>query len=162
MFKLNSNIIFDLLTHLWSFQIRPEMKTKWESGLWHQFYHKNHQSQFFWNVPLDALMCPLHIINYCWTPIIYPSWCKCTLYPPTIKGWKLSAVLWLLVKSFKQKKFCIRTHIFTSLCLSEFKIQMAKKFHWMNLTSGNSALNGQANGSVVIYSKIQNRICRAP
>ena len=38
-----------------------------------------------WNVPLDALICPLQIINWHWTPIIDPSWCKCTLYPSPIQ-----------------------------------------------------------------------------
>ena len=41
------------------------------------------------NVPLDALMCPLQIINWHWTPIIDPSWCKCTLCLTPIQCWKL-------------------------------------------------------------------------
>ena len=41
------------------------------------------------NAPLDALMCPLQIINWHWIPIINPSLCKHTLYPPPIQSWKL-------------------------------------------------------------------------
>ena len=38
-----------------------------------------------WNVPLDALMCPLQIINWHWTPIIDHSWFNWMLYPPPIQ-----------------------------------------------------------------------------
>ena len=42
-----------------------------------------------WNVPLDALICPLQITNRHWTPIIDPSWRKRDLYPLPVQCRKL-------------------------------------------------------------------------
>ena len=63
MFRLTIDMIFDLLTHLWPFEIAAEMKTKCKIWLKCQFSHTtiNHRKNF--NVSLDALMCPLQIIN---------------------------------------------------------------------------------------------------
>ena len=44
----------------------------------------------------------------------------------------------------------------------KFKIQMAENLRVTFWTSVKSTLNGPANGPVVTYSKIQNRLRRAP
>ena len=44
----------------------------------------------------------------------------------------------------------------------KFKIQMAENHCLTFWTSVKSTLDGPANGSEVIYSKIQNRLSRAP
>ena len=124
----------------------------------------NHQPQKNLNALLDALTCPLQIINWHWTPIIDPSWCKCMLYPPPIQCQKLLDRSLFGNRSTKQKKGPLENiflHLYTDFG-SKFKIQMAKNFHWTFLTSGKSALNGPANGPVVRFSKIWNRLRRAP
>ena len=63
IFRLSPERIFDLLTHLWPIEIAAEMKTKCKIWLKYQFSHRtvNYRKKF--NAPLDALMCPLQIIN---------------------------------------------------------------------------------------------------
>ena len=79
----------DLLTHLQPFQIRLEMKIKVQNWTKMSIYHRTVNQKKIWNVPLDALICPLQIINWYWTPIIDPSWSKRMLYPPPIQCRKL-------------------------------------------------------------------------
>ena len=66
-----------------------EMKSKVQIWLWHQFYHRTVNCRKICSAPLDALMCSLQIINWLWTSIINPSWCKYTLYAPPIQCQKL-------------------------------------------------------------------------
>ena len=56
-------MIFDLLTHLPPFDIAAEMKTKCKIRLKCQFSHTTINCRKNFNTPLDALMCPLQIIN---------------------------------------------------------------------------------------------------
>ena len=80
----------DLICRWWCpFEIAAEIKTKCKIWLKCQFSHRTINHIKICNVPLDALMCPLQIINWHWTPIIDHSWCKCTLYPPPIQCRKL-------------------------------------------------------------------------
>ena len=60
------HISFDLPFNLQHFQIRPQMMTKWEIWVQHQFLQISCDinCKMFWNVPLDTLMCPLQIINW--------------------------------------------------------------------------------------------------
>ena len=55
--------IFNLLTHLQPFQIRLEMKTKEQNWTKMSICHRTVNHKKIWNVPLDALICPLQIIN---------------------------------------------------------------------------------------------------
>ena len=55
--------IFDLLTHLQPFQIRLEMKTKVQNWTKMSICHRTVNHKKIWNVPLDALICPLQITN---------------------------------------------------------------------------------------------------
>ena len=80
---------FDLLTHLRPIEIAAEMKTKCKIWLKCQFSHTTINHRKILNAPLDALMCPLQIINWHWTLIVDPSWCKRMLYPPPIQCRKL-------------------------------------------------------------------------
>ena len=63
MFRLSPDRIFDLLTHLWPFQIRLEMKTKVKNWTKMSICHRTINHKKNWNVPLDALIYPLQIIN---------------------------------------------------------------------------------------------------
>ena len=62
------------------------------------------------------------------------------------------------------KKVC-QIHIFIHLP-ADFGLKIQNTHRYRNclnlLTSGQSALNGPANGPAVTYSKIQNRLSRAP
>ena len=63
IFRLSPERIFDLLTHLRPFQIRLEMKTKVQNWTKMSICHRTVNHKKIWNVPLDALICPLQIIN---------------------------------------------------------------------------------------------------
>ena len=63
MFRLSPERIFGLLTHLWPFQIRFEMKTKVQNWSKMSICHRTINHKKISNVPLDALICPLQIIN---------------------------------------------------------------------------------------------------
>ena len=153
MYRLISDSIFDLLTHLWPFQIWPEMKTK-KCKIWLKckFSHRTVNCKKIWNTPLDALLCPLQIINWHWASIIDPSWCKCMLYPPTIQCKKLLDQS----KLVNQKKVFWRTYFYTFLQIfsSKFKISITTEIQKIISTSGKLALNGQTNSSAMRYSKI--------
>ena len=56
-------MIFDLLIHLQPFQIRLEMKTKVQNWTKMSICHRTVNHKKIWNVPLDALICTLQIIN---------------------------------------------------------------------------------------------------
>ena len=53
-------------------------------------------------------------------------------------------------------------HLYTGFGVKIQKHKWPKIFIELFLTSGKSALNSPANGSEVTYSKIQNRLSRAP
>ena len=56
-------MIFDLLTHLQPFQIWLEMKTKVQNWTKMSICYRTINHKKIWNVLLDALICPLQIIN---------------------------------------------------------------------------------------------------
>ena len=45
------------------FKSQPKWRQKCKIWLWHQFYHRTVNCRKICNAPLDALMCPLQIIN---------------------------------------------------------------------------------------------------
>ena len=63
MFRLSPERIFGLLTHLQPFQIQLEMKTKVQNWTKMSICHRTVNHKKIWNVPLDALICPLQIIS---------------------------------------------------------------------------------------------------
>ena len=68
------------------------------------------------------------------------------------------------VNQKRKKRFIQVTYFYTFLPIfdSKFKIQMAENRCLTFWTSVKLTLNGPANGSEVTYSKIQNRLSRAP
>ena len=56
-------MIFDLLTHLQHFEIAAGMKTKCKIWLKCQFLHRTVNHRKICNTSLEALICPLQIIN---------------------------------------------------------------------------------------------------
>ena len=63
MFRLTIDMIYDLLTHFQPFQITAEMKTKVQNSTKMSICHTTVNHRKICNAPLDALMCPLQIIN---------------------------------------------------------------------------------------------------
>ena len=166
IFRLSPERIFDLLTHLRPFQIRLEMKTKVQNWTKMSICHKTVNHKKIWNVHLDALICPLQIINWHWTPIIDPSWSKRMLYPPPHPMSKItrSAISRKPIDQNKKKIDLWRIYFYTFILVLgwKFKIQMAENLRWTFWTCVKSTLNGPANGPEETYSKIQNRLRRAP
>ena len=117
-----------------------------------------------WNIPWGALMCPLQIINWHWTPIMDPSWCKHMPihHPSNVENYSISHKS---ETAQPKKKKVVLENIFLHLS-ANFWLKIHNTHGYRNggtiLTSGQSALNGPANGSEVTYSKIQNRLSRAP
>ena len=167
IFRLSPERIFDLLTHLQPFQIRLEMKIKVQNWTKMSIYHRTINHKKIWNVPLDALICPLQIIND-----IEPL--SSTLHgvnacfihhPSNVENYSIGHKL--ETGQPKQKKIVFwRIYFYTSILVLglKFKIQMAENLCATFWTSVKSTLNGPANGPEVevTYSKIQNRLWRAP
>ena len=111
-------------------------------------------------------MCPLQITNRHLTPIIDPSWGKRDIYPPPVQCQNYSNGHKSETGQPNQKKKIIHpSYIFLHLSAKNFlKIQNTHRYSCQLtfLTSGQSALNGPPNGPTVIWSKIQNRLSRAP
>ena len=75
-----------------------------------------------------------------------------------------SAISWKPLNQKKRKKKCIQVtyfYIFLQIFGSNLKIPIATEPRTFS-TSGQSAIKGPANSSEVTYSKIQNRLSRAP
>ena len=75
-----------------------------------------------------------------------------------------SAISRKLIDQNKKKIVLWRIYFYTSMLVLglKFKIQMAENLCVTFWTSVKSTLNGPANGPEVTYSKIQNRLRRAP
>ena len=74
-----------------------------------------------------------------------------------------SAISWKPIDQNKKKVFW-RIYFYTSMLVLglKFKIQMAENLRVTFGTSVKSTFNGPANNPLVTYSKIQNRLSRAP
>ena len=81
------------------FKLQPKWIQKSKIWLWHQFYYRAINCRKICNVPLalDALMCPLRFINWHWTYIIDPSWCKCKGVTPVLFPQKTNGLFHLTV-----------------------------------------------------------------
>ena len=112
-----------------------------------------------WNVPSDALMCPLQIINQHWSPIIDPSWSKRDIYLSTTHP--MSKITWAAISQkpinqIKQfKKLSSGIYFYTCVQFFGSKIQNTngQKSLLNFLTSEKLALNGPTNGPMVIWSQ---------
>ena len=110
-------------------------------------------------------MCPLQIINYIepLSSTLHGVNAHFSHHPSNVENYSIGH------KSEtdrpKQKKIVFwRIHFYTSILILglKFKIQMAENHCVTFWTSVESTLNSLANGSEVTYSKIQNKLSRAP
>ena len=118
------------------------------------------------NVPLDALMCPLPIINHI-EPLsltLHGINAHFTHHPSNLENYSIGHKSETDRPKQKKKIVFWRIYFYTSIPVLglKFKIQMAENLCVTFWTSVKSTLNGPPNGPAVTYSKIQNRLSRAP
>ena len=111
-------------------------------------------------------MCPLQNINDI-EPLsltIHGVNASFIHHPSNVENYLIGHKLETVWPKNKTKKVVLKKYFYTFLLVleSNFKIQVAKNCHWTFLTCRKSAPNGPANGPAVTYSKIQNRLSRAP
>ena len=126
--------------------------------------HRTVNHTKIWNVPLDALICPLQIINDI-EPLsltLHGVNAHFIHHPSNVKNYSMGHKS---ETGQPKKKMLCQIHIFIYLSADfELKIQNTHCYRnfWTFLTSGQSAINGPANSPEVTYSKIQNRLSRPP
>ena len=166
MFRLSPERIFDLLTHKRPFQIRLEMKTKVQNWTKMSICHRTVNYKKIWNVPLDALICPLQIINDIepLSSTLHGVNARFIHHPSNLENYSIGHKS-ETGQQKKKKKKVHQIHIFIHLS-AHFGLTIQNIHRYRNClnfsTSRKSALNGPANGSEVTYSKIQNRLSRPP
>ena len=166
MFRLTADIIFDLLTHLWPFEIAAKMKTNCKIGLKCQFLHRTVNHRKICNASLDALICPLQIINWQWTLIMTLHGVNAHfIHPPSnVQNYLIGHKSETDQPQKRKKKVCL-SYIFLHLS-ANFWVKIQNTHCYRNggtfFTSGQLALNRPTNSSDVTYSKIQNRLSRVP
>ena len=123
----------------------------------------NSHPQKIWNAPLDALMCPLQIIND-FEPLsstLHGVNVFCLHHPSNVKNYLISHKS---ETGQPKKKKVVLENIFLHLS-ANFWLKIQNTHHNRNSgtfsTSGQLALNSSANGWVATYSKIQNSLRRA-
>ena len=141
------------------------MKTKVQNWTKMSICHRTVNHKKIWNVPLDALICPLQIINDIEPlSLTLHGVNTCFIHHPfNAKNYSIGHKSETAQR--KKKKMFIRvTYFYTFLHIlgSKFKIQMAENLCSIFLTCVKSTLNGPGNSPAVTYSKIQNRLSRAP
>ena len=120
----------------------------------------NHKK--IWNVPLDALMCPLQIINEIEPlSLTLHGVNACIIHHPSnVENYSIGHKL----ETVQPKKKVHPSYIFLHLS-ANFWVKIQNTHRYRNggtfSTSEQSALNGPANYWEVTYSKIQNRLSRA-
>ena len=117
------------------------------------------------NVPLDALMCPLPIINDIEPlSLTLHGVNACFIHHPSnLENYSIGHKS-ETDRSKQQKNVFWRIYFYTFIPILglKFKIQMAENLCVTFWTSVKLTLNSPPNGPVVTYSKIQNRLSRAP
>ena len=115
MFRLIIDMILDLLTHLWLFEIVAKMKTKCKIWLKCQFLHRTTNCRKICNAPLDALMCPLQIINNSEPlSLTLHGVNACFIHHPSnVQNY---LICYKLRTSQSKKKGSSKLHIFTPFC----------------------------------------------
>ena len=129
-----------------TFAITAEMKTKCKIWPKCQFSHRTVNHKKICNVPLDALMCPLQIINNIESLLLtLHGVSACFIhYPSNVKNYSISHKLgnW----STKNKKNVSELHIFTPFCKffdSKFKIPITTEIQQIFQHLGNRHLTAQ-------------------
>ena len=128
--------------------------------------HRTVNHKKIWNVPLDALICPLQIINDIEPlSLTLHGVNACFIHHPSnVENYSISHKS----ETGQPKKKKTKVHpsyIFLHLSANfGAKIQNTHRYrNWATfLTFYQSALNIPANGLVVRYSNIQNRLSRVP
>ena len=142
-----------------------EMKTKVQNLTKMSICHRTINHKKIWNVPLDALICPLQIINDIEPlSLTLHGLNACFIHHPSnVKNYSIGHKL--ETGQAKKKKNVHQIHIFIHLS-ADFGLTIQNSQHYRSClnfsTSGKLALNGSANGPKVTCSKIQNRLMRAP
>ena len=140
------------------------MKTKVQNSTKMSICHRTVNHKKIWNVPLDALICPLQIINDI-EPLSLTLHGRnaCFIHHPSnVENYSICLKL---ETGWPKKKETCQIHIFIHLSADfGLTIQNTQRYRsCLNfLTSKKLALNGPANGPEVTYSKIQNRLSRTP
>ena len=99
--------IFDLLSHLRPFQIQLEMKTKVQNWTKMSICHITINHKKIWNILLDALICPLQIINWHWISSTLHDVNACfTNHPSNVKNYSIGHKPQR--SQPKKKKRCVR------------------------------------------------------
>ena len=129
MFRLSPERIFDLLTHKRPFQIRLEMKTKVQNWTKMSICHRTVNYKKIWNVPLDALICPLQIINDIepLSSTLHGVNARFIHHPSNLENYSIGHKS-ETGQQKKKKKRCIKfTYLYTFLHIlgSQFKISIA-------------------------------------
>ena len=128
--------------------------------------HRTVNHKKIWNVPLDALICPLQIINDIepLSSTLHGVNACFNHHPSNVENYLIGHKSETDRPKQKKKKHPWRIYFYTFILVlgSKFKIQMAANLCWTFLTCVKSTLNGPANGPEVTYSKMQNRLSRAP
>ena len=117
IFRLSPERLFHLLTHLRTFQIWLEMKTKVENLTKMSICHRTINHKKVWNVPLDVVMCPLQIINDI-KPLsltLHGVNAHFIHHPSNVKNYLIGHKS-ETTQSKKRKKSSLELHIFTPFC----------------------------------------------
>ena len=129
-------------------------------------YHRTVNHKKICNVPLDALICPLQIINdiEALSSTLHGVKAHFIHHLFNVENYSISHKSETAQPKKKKKRFIRVTYFYTFLPIlgSKFKIQMAENLCSTFLTCVKSTLNGPANSPMVTHSKIQNRLSRAP
>ena len=125
--------------------------------------HRTINHKKIWNIPLDAPICPLQIINDIepLSSTLHGLNTRFLHHPSNVKNYSITHKS---ETNWPKKKDLWRIYFYTFILMlgSKFKIQMAKNLRWTFLTCVKSTLNGPANDPEMTYSKIQNQLRRAP
>ena len=139
------------------------MKTKVQNWTKMSICQRTGNHKKIWNVPLDALICPLQIINDIepLSSTVHGVNVCFIHHHSNVENYSIGHKS-ETSQPKKKKKRVGRIYFYTSILVLDLKIkiQMAKNLYWTFWTSVKSVLNGPPNGSDVTYSKIQNRLSR--
>ena len=141
------------------FKSQPKCRKKCKIWRWHQFYHRTVNCRKICNAQLDAPMCPLQIIND-----IESLSSSLIHHLSNVENYSIahkSETDW--PKQNKKNRILenIFLHLYTGFRLKNQNTNGRKLLsNFLDIVK--STLNGPANSPEVTYSKIQNRLRRAP
>ena len=142
------------------------MKTKVQNWTKMSICHRTVNHKKIWNGPLDTLIYPLQIINDI-EPLsltLHGLNARFIHHPSNVENYSIGHKSETSQPKQKQKNVFWRIYFYTSMLVLglKFKIKMAENLCVTFWTSVKLTLNSPANDPPVTYSKIQNRLSRAP